>query len=201
MFSNVSIAPSRSRRAARAARGWDFPWCIPSSRRTAATIDGRKPRKPGCHISRPASAARLAAWHARANARPPPRSGCTSPGEDEAILILATDLSHPAAGRLRWMRILLVEDEEKVARFVARGLKAERYAVDIAADGNSGLDDVRACSYDLIILDLNLPGHFGNGVAQAHPQASSARPGAHSCPRATTSRTRSPISRKAPTII
>jgi two-component system copper resistance phosphate regulon response regulator CusR len=59
------------------------------------------------------------------------------------------------------MRILLVEDEEKVARFVARGLKAERYAVDIAADGNSGLDDVRACAYDLIILDLNLPGISG----------------------------------------
>jgi DNA-binding response OmpR family regulator len=56
------------------------------------------------------------------------------------------------------MRILLVEDEEKVSRFVARGLKAERYAVDVAADGNSGLDHVRAYSYDLIILDLNLPG-------------------------------------------
>ena len=56
------------------------------------------------------------------------------------------------------MRVLLVEDEEKVSRFVARGLKAERYAVDIAIDGNSGLDHVRAYSYDLIILDLNLPG-------------------------------------------
>jgi DNA-binding response OmpR family regulator len=56
------------------------------------------------------------------------------------------------------MRILLVEDEEKVARFVARGLKAERYAVDIAADGNAGLEFVRAYPYDLIVLDLNLPG-------------------------------------------
>ncbi len=59
------------------------------------------------------------------------------------------------------MRVLLVEDEEKVARFVARGLKAERYAVDVASDGNSGLDHVRAYSYDLIILDLNLPGMPG----------------------------------------
>ena len=56
------------------------------------------------------------------------------------------------------MRILLVEDEEKVARFVARGLKAERYAVDIASDGNAGLEFVRAYPYDLIVLDLNLPG-------------------------------------------
>ncbi len=57
--------------------------------------------------------------------------------------------------------MLLVEDEEKVARFVARGLKAERYAVDVATDGNNGLDHVRAYSYDLIILDLNLPGLSG----------------------------------------
>jgi len=71
------------------------------------------------------------------------------------------------------MRILLVEDEEKVARFVARGLKAERYAVDIAVDGNSGLDDVRACVYDLIILDLNLPGLNGTEllrhIRKLHP--------------------------------
>jgi DNA-binding response OmpR family regulator len=59
------------------------------------------------------------------------------------------------------MRVLLVEDEEKVARFVARGLQAERYAVDVAADGTSGLDHVRAYAYDLVILDLNLPGMSG----------------------------------------
>jgi len=62
------------------------------------------------------------------------------------------------------MRMLLVEDEEKVARFVTRGLKAERYAVDVAADGNSGLDHVRAYAYDLIILDLNLPGMLGTDL-------------------------------------
>jgi two-component system copper resistance phosphate regulon response regulator CusR len=60
--------------------------------------------------------------------------------------------------------MLLVEDEEKVARFVTRGLKAERYAVDVAADGNSGLDHVRAYTYDLIILDLNLPGMPGTDL-------------------------------------
>src|ERR1700761_2832738 len=62
------------------------------------------------------------------------------------------------------MRMLLVEDEEKVARFITRGLKAERYAVDTAPDGNSGLDHVRAYSYDLIILDLNLPGMSGTDL-------------------------------------
>ena len=71
------------------------------------------------------------------------------------------------------MRILLVEDEEKVARFVARGLKSERYVVDIAATGDRGLDDVRACAYDLIILDLNLPGLSGGEllkhIRKLHP--------------------------------
>jgi len=55
------------------------------------------------------------------------------------------------------MRLLLIEDEKKVADFVARGLKAERFAVDVAADGQSGLDLATACNYDLIILDLMLP--------------------------------------------
>ncbi len=71
------------------------------------------------------------------------------------------------------MRILLVEDEEKVARFVARGLKAERYAVDIASDGKSGLEFVRAYPYDLIVLDLNLPGIPGTEllthIRKSHP--------------------------------
>jgi DNA-binding response OmpR family regulator len=59
------------------------------------------------------------------------------------------------------MRILLVEDESKVARFIARGLSADCFAVDTAADGNSGLDLAGAYPYDLIILDLMLPGMSG----------------------------------------
>jgi len=55
------------------------------------------------------------------------------------------------------MRLLLIEDERKVADFVARGLKAERFAVDVAADGQSGLAMATTYSYDLIILDLMLP--------------------------------------------
>jgi two-component system copper resistance phosphate regulon response regulator CusR len=59
------------------------------------------------------------------------------------------------------MRILLVEDEEKVSRFIGRGLKAESYAVDMAADGKSGQEFFSSYSYDAIILDLNLPGLSG----------------------------------------
>src|SRR2546422_8608000 len=55
------------------------------------------------------------------------------------------------------MRVLLVEDEPKVSRFVARGLAAERFAVDVASDGKSGLEMANTYDYDLVILDLMLP--------------------------------------------
>jgi two-component system copper resistance phosphate regulon response regulator CusR len=59
------------------------------------------------------------------------------------------------------MRILVVEDEKKVSDFVVRGLRAERYAVDWAADGNSGWAFANTYDYDLVILDLMLPGMDG----------------------------------------
>src|SRR3974377_2067803 len=59
------------------------------------------------------------------------------------------------------MRLLLVEDEKKVADFVARGLRAERYAVDTAHDGITGWQMASSVDYDLIILDLMLPGMNG----------------------------------------
>jgi len=59
------------------------------------------------------------------------------------------------------MRFLVVEDEAKVADFVARGLRAERFAVDVAYDGRTGWDMASMCDYDLIILDLMLPGLSG----------------------------------------
>jgi heavy metal response regulator len=62
------------------------------------------------------------------------------------------------------MRILLIEDEVKVASFVKRGLVAERYAVDVADDGWRGLDLAMSFQYDLVILDLMLPGLDGTGV-------------------------------------
>jgi len=59
------------------------------------------------------------------------------------------------------MRILLIEDDEKVARAVSTGLEAERFAVDWVSDGPDGLDTARLGAYDLIILDLMLPGLSG----------------------------------------
>lgn len=62
------------------------------------------------------------------------------------------------------MRFLLVEDEEKVLRFVQRGLEAERYAVDVALNGKQGLELATSFQYDLIILDLMLPEISGTEV-------------------------------------
>jgi heavy metal response regulator len=55
------------------------------------------------------------------------------------------------------MRILIVEDEKKVAAFIKKGLEEETYAVDVAYDGEDGLHMGLENQYDLIILDLMLP--------------------------------------------
>jgi len=55
------------------------------------------------------------------------------------------------------MRILVVEDEKKIADFIRRGLKEESYAVDTAYDGEEGLFLAKTNDYDLILLDLMLP--------------------------------------------
>lgn len=55
------------------------------------------------------------------------------------------------------MRILIVEDDRKLAEFVARGLRAERFAVDLANDGLEGLKYLQSYEYDLLVLDLMLP--------------------------------------------
>jgi DNA-binding response OmpR family regulator len=60
--------------------------------------------------------------------------------------------------------MLLVEDEKKLCDLIARALKAERYALDIASDGQTGWELAEAYDYDLIILDLMLPVLSGTEV-------------------------------------
>lgn len=55
------------------------------------------------------------------------------------------------------MRILLVEDDTDLAQFIRKGLKEEQYAVDVAADGEEGLELALNNAYDLLILDIMLP--------------------------------------------
>jgi len=64
------------------------------------------------------------------------------------------------------MRLLIVEDDRKLAEFIARGLRAERFAVDLAADGLEGLRHVQSYEYDLVILDLMLPQLTGAELLQ-----------------------------------
>jgi CheY-like chemotaxis protein len=86
----------------------------------------------------------------------------------ERFLIFLSPVFHLPApiigGMGSSMRILLVEDEEKVARFVARGLRAEGFAVDEAADGKQGLDLALSYHYDLVILDIMLPAISGTEI-------------------------------------
>src|SRR5687767_5355773 len=65
------------------------------------------------------------------------------------------------------MRILLVEDEEALGAVVKQGLEAVRYGVDWATDGAEGLEMARQGGYDLIILDVMLPGRDGWSICEA----------------------------------
>ena len=56
------------------------------------------------------------------------------------------------------MRILIVEDEQDLAKAIARTMRQEGYAADIAPDGEVALELANANDYDLIVLDLMLPG-------------------------------------------
>src|ERR1700748_871987 len=74
------------------------------------------------------------------------------------------------------MRILVVEDEEKVSRFVAVGLRAESYAVDCARDGQTGLNMALSGAYDLMIMDLMLPGLTGTELLRQLRERRNATP-------------------------
>lgn len=62
------------------------------------------------------------------------------------------------------MRILVVEDDTRVARFIARGLREEHYTVDLAGDGEQALFLAQTNDYDLILLDVVLPKRNGLDV-------------------------------------
>jgi len=65
------------------------------------------------------------------------------------------------------VRLLVVEDEARLASALQRGLQAEGFAVDVAADGPTGLDQARHGEYDAMILDVMLPGLSGYRLVRA----------------------------------
>jgi heavy metal response regulator len=64
------------------------------------------------------------------------------------------------------MRVLVVEDEERIAAFLERGLKEEGWAVDVVHTGGDALDWAAAAEYDVIVLDVLLPGQDGFSVCR-----------------------------------
>jgi len=72
------------------------------------------------------------------------------------------------------MRILIAEDERRLADAIARGLRQEGMAVDVAPDGSAALSKARVVRYDVLVLDRDLPGIHGDVVCKAvrgeHPE-------------------------------
>src|SRR3712207_8849893 len=74
------------------------------------------------------------------------------------------------------MKLLVVEDDAKIAGALRRGLTAEGFSVEVAADGVEGLWRAREGSYDLIGLDVMLPGRHGYRVCADLRRAGDAPP-------------------------
>ena len=64
------------------------------------------------------------------------------------------------------MRVLLVEDDLRIARFVSKGLREQSYAVDVATNGDDALYQAEINSYDLFILDVMIPAPDGFAVCR-----------------------------------
>lgn len=64
------------------------------------------------------------------------------------------------------MRILIVEDEKKLAGYIKKGLEENHFAVDVSDDGEDGLFVLNTNEYDLVILDIMLPGKNGIEILQ-----------------------------------
>ena len=74
------------------------------------------------------------------------------------------------------MRVLLVEDEPNVARVIAKGLREQAYAVDVAADGDAALFQASTSDYDAVILDVMLPLKDGFAVCRSIRESGSTVP-------------------------
>jgi heavy metal response regulator len=73
------------------------------------------------------------------------------------VFATQTEFGHRKVDKEKRMRILVVEDEKKVASFIKRGLEEEEFTVAVAYDGEEGILMAEATSYDLILMDVMLP--------------------------------------------
>jgi DNA-binding response OmpR family regulator len=104
--------------------------------------------------------------HGAVNERVKPEPLSAAPEEAESLVTVAP------------VRLLVVEDEIDLAEAVARGLRREGYAVDIASDGDEALEKLSYTEYDLVCLDLTLPKVDGREVCRRIREGSTASSGA-----------------------
>jgi DNA-binding response OmpR family regulator len=83
----------------------------------------------------------------------------------QPVVTRALPQSAPA-GNVVPMRVLVVEDEKKTASFIRKALQSEGYAVDMLHDGNQALAAVETTPFDVVVLDVMLPGRDGLSVLQ-----------------------------------
>jgi len=88
------------------------------------------------------------------------RNGLESPAASK-YLTFSSYLPYDAR-----MRLLLVEDDARIARFVAKGLREQAYAVDVSSNGDDALYQSEINTYDLVILDVMIPGRNGFEVCR-----------------------------------
>src|SRR5262245_584092 len=74
------------------------------------------------------------------------------------------------------MRVLLVEDDHRIASFIAKGLRENAYAVDVAADGDEATYAASLNPYDIFVLDVNLPKKDGFEVCAELRKEGNAKP-------------------------
>ncbi len=87
--------------------------------------------------------------------------------EDRAISVQASPDERPHAPIEAIPRLLLIDDEPRILRFLSRGLQAEGFSVETASEGREGLRRALTEPYDLIVLDLLLPGLPGTAVLES----------------------------------
>ncbi|MDP9429206.1 MAG: response regulator transcription factor [Actinomycetota bacterium] len=73
-------------------------------------------------------------------------------------------------------RILIAEDEDRIARFIDKGLRANSFITTVVGDGNTALQQARSGNYDLLVLDIGLPGRDGYSVLRELREARVALP-------------------------
>ena len=74
------------------------------------------------------------------------------------------------------MNVLLIEDEQRIAEFVCAGLKEQGFRVDHCADGNTGMDYASTRTFDVILLDIMVPGRDGLSILKALRKQGSTTP-------------------------